>query len=119
VAGTICSTGGSAGDAVPSNRGVCTLNMAPWSGSLKRCGFRWSPDPRHRWHPVLDRALAALAAQDERKARALEMRLFGGLSFDEIGAVLDVSGPTVHRDVRFPTAWLHARLEADAEPPTG
>ena len=66
---------------------------------------------------ALDRALDELAAQDERKAQALELRLFGGLNFDEIGAVLDVSGPTVHRDVRFATAWLHARLQADADPP--
>lgn len=67
---------------------------------------------------ALDRALDALAAEDERKARALELRLFSGLGYDEIGAVLNVSAPTVHRDVRFATAWLHARLQADAKPPT-
>jgi DNA-directed RNA polymerase specialized sigma24 family protein len=46
----------------------------------------------------LDDALNALAAIDPRKAKIVELRFFGGLTFDEIAAVLKVSAKTVTRD---------------------
>lgn len=55
---------------------------------------------------ALDDALEALAALDERKARVVEMRFFGGLSVDEIAAVLGVSDDTVTRDWNFAKTWL-------------
>lgn len=55
---------------------------------------------------ALDEALKELAAFDERKSRIVEMRYFGGLTTDEIGAVLDVSGATIRRDLKFAHAWL-------------
>lgn len=66
------------------------------------------PDPRLI---DLDAALNDLAAQDERKARAVELHFFGGLTYDEIAAVLGVSDSTVRGDVRLAKAWLAARLE--------
>ena len=59
---------------------------------------------------ALDRALEALAAVDERKSRVIEMRFFGGLSHDEIAAVLQVSVATVRRDWSLARAWLHREL---------
>jgi RNA polymerase sigma factor (TIGR02999 family) len=66
------------------------------------------PDPRLL---DLDAALTALAAQDERKARAVEMRYFGDLAYEEIAAVLGVSVSTVRGDLRMAKAWLAARME--------
>ena len=59
---------------------------------------------------ALDEAMEALAVQDPRKARAVELRYFGGLNLEEIAEVTDVSIATVHRDLRMATAWLMARL---------
>jgi len=58
----------------------------------------------------LDAALVELAAFDARKSRILEMHFFGGLSYDDIAAVLDVHVNTVARDLRLAKAWLLARL---------
>ena len=66
------------------------------------------PDPRLL---DLDAALTAFAAQDERKARALEMHFFGGLTYEEIAEALEVSVSTIRGDVRLAKAWLAARLE--------
>lgn len=62
----------------------------------------------------LDRALDALAGFDERKAQAVELHYFGGLTRDEIAAVLGVHVNTVASDLRLAEAWLHRRLAAPA-----
>jgi len=63
---------------------------------------------------ALDEALDALAAVDERKARVVELRHFGGLTEKEIAAVLQVSGETVRRDWRLAKSWLLRRLSEGA-----
>ena len=59
---------------------------------------------------ALDDALTALAGVDERKARGVELRFFGGLTADEIASVLQVSSDTVLRDWTFSKAWLLREL---------
>ena len=59
---------------------------------------------------ALDDALTTLSAIDERKARVIEMRFFGGLTAEETAAVLDVSRETVLRDWRLGRAWLMRQL---------
>jgi RNA polymerase sigma factor (sigma-70 family) len=59
---------------------------------------------------ALDEALQALAARDERKARVLELRYFGGLSVEETAEVLGMSVATVGREARFATAWLRREM---------
>ncbi len=59
---------------------------------------------------ALNRALEELAALDERAARTVEWMYFGGMSRDEIALALDVSVPTVDRDLRFAKAWLNRHL---------
>jgi RNA polymerase sigma factor (TIGR02999 family) len=49
-------------------------------------------------------ALEALGKVDERLVKVVEMRYFAGLSDDEIGAALGLTGRTVRRD------WERARL---------
>ena len=54
----------------------------------------------------LNDALNALAAEDERKSRVVELRFFGGLSVKETAEVLGVCIDTVMRDWRFAKTWL-------------
>jgi len=63
---------------------------------------------------ALHEALQALAAFDERAARAVELHYFGGLSHDELAAALDVSVRTVARDLRAAQAWLRKHLQGSA-----
>jgi RNA polymerase sigma-70 factor (ECF subfamily) len=58
----------------------------------------------------LHEALEKLATFDERKAKALEMRFFGGLTSQEISEALGVSIPTVTREMRLATAWLRKEM---------
>jgi RNA polymerase sigma factor (TIGR02999 family) len=58
----------------------------------------------------VDEALERLALLDERKARIVELKYFGGLQEDEIASVLKVSAITVRRDWRFARAWLYTEL---------
>lgn len=59
---------------------------------------------------ALDEALNRLATVDERQSRIVEMHFFGGLSMDEIAAVLGISGRTVKRDWRIARTWLYGEL---------
>jgi RNA polymerase sigma factor (sigma-70 family) len=59
----------------------------------------------------LDAALNRLAEQDPRKAQVVELRLFGGLQFDEIAKVLELSDSTVRVEMRVAKAWLRSELE--------
>jgi len=58
----------------------------------------------------LDDALRKLEARDARKARAIELLYFGGLSYAEMAAELGVSEATVHTDLKFAKAWLGQKL---------
>jgi RNA polymerase sigma-70 factor (ECF subfamily) len=55
-------------------------------------------------------ALEELATFDERRARVLELRYFGGMTRDEIADGLGVHPRTVANDLRFGLAWLKTRL---------
>ncbi len=59
---------------------------------------------------ALDDALNRLAEVDERKAKVVELRFFGGLSVAETAAVLRVSQDTVLRDWRLSRAWLLSEM---------
>ena len=59
---------------------------------------------------ALDDALKTLESVDERKARVVELRFFGGLSIDETAEVLHVSPNTVMRDWKLAKAWLHREI---------
>lgn len=61
---------------------------------------------------ALDHALTQLAAFDPDCAKIVEMKYFGGLTFDEIADLLGVSERTVQRHWRTARAWLFAHLSA-------
>ncbi len=58
----------------------------------------------------LDRTLKRLAALDERQARLVELRVFGGLTIDEAAEVLEISTATVSREWRHAETWLHKEM---------
>ena len=58
----------------------------------------------------LDDALSRLEELDERQARMVEQRYFGGLSLEEVSRAMHVSLATVKRDLRSARAWLAADL---------
>jgi RNA polymerase sigma factor (TIGR02999 family) len=60
---------------------------------------------------VLDEALTALAAFDERQARIVELKYFGGMTLEETAELLDISPATVKRDWQIARAWLRRQLE--------
>ena len=73
------------------------------------------PDPSR---PVdllaLDEALNGLEKLDPRKARVIELRVFGGMDFADVAQALDISRATLARDFRTARAWLYRALELDA-----
>lgn len=59
---------------------------------------------------ALDEALNELAKFDERKAKIVELKFFGGLSVEEAAEVLGISGITVMREWQKAKAWLYREL---------
>lgn len=59
---------------------------------------------------ALDDALQALSAIDQRKAKVVELRFFGGLSVEETADALGVSADTVMRDWKLAKVWLLREL---------
>jgi len=67
-------------------------------------------DPKSADLVALDDALRALEKLDERQARVVELRFFGGLSLEETAEALGVSLSTVRRDWSRAEAWLYREL---------
>ncbi len=59
----------------------------------------------------LDRAIAALEAQDGELAEVVQLRYFAGLSIDQTAEVLGVSARTVDRNWKVARAFLARELE--------
>ena len=56
-------------------------------------------------------ALSSLAKLDARKGRVVELRLFGGLTNEEVASALGLSSRTVIREWEFAKAWLSRELD--------
>lgn len=59
---------------------------------------------------ALDQALHRLAELDARQAHLVELRVFAGLTVEEIAKVLDCSPATASRDYRHAEAWLRRQM---------
>jgi RNA polymerase sigma factor (TIGR02999 family) len=59
---------------------------------------------------ALDQALVELARIDPRQGQIMELRYFGGLSEQEVAAVLSISRATVTREWHTARAWLYRRM---------
>ncbi|MEZ5364249.1 MAG: ECF-type sigma factor [Bryobacterales bacterium] len=62
---------------------------------------------------AVDEALVELAALDERHAKIVEMRFFGGLTEAQMAEVLEISERTLRREWRICRAWLKQRLNTN------
>jgi RNA polymerase sigma factor (TIGR02999 family) len=62
---------------------------------------------------ALDQALEQLEKTDERLARVVECRFFGGMQEKEIAELLNVSARTIRRDWRKAKLWLARALQEE------
>src|SRR5258707_11578948 len=63
------------------------------------------------WQVVaLHEALTKLSEWDQRQARIVEMRFFGGLSVEENAEALKLSPPTVKSEFQHAKTWLYGEL---------
>ncbi len=60
---------------------------------------------------ALDAALGRLAMLDERQARVVELRFFGGLSVEETATLLTLSPTTIKREWSTARAWLFREIQ--------
>jgi len=74
-------------------------------------GLDFAPE-RDRVIIALDDALNHLAAEDEHKARLVEMRFFIGMTAVEIAECTGVAVHSVRRELRLAQAWLRREIEA-------
>ncbi len=66
---------------------------------------------------ALDDALVSLGKRDPRKVQIVEMRFYGGWTYDEIGQYLGVHPESVRNQWRFAKLWLLREITG-AEPQT-
>ena len=82
------------GDAVPVTlQETMALSTRSCAGHYWRCTTR-----------------CAVGQSRQRKARIIELRYFGGLTYEEIASVSGVAAATVKRDLRLGEAWLRRDL---------
>ncbi len=62
---------------------------------------------------ALEGALAHLARSNERAARVVECRFFGGMTVEDTASVLNLSSATVKRDWMLAKALLFQSMEAN------
>ncbi|MCU1259520.1 MAG: polymerase, sigma-24 subunit, subfamily [Bryobacterales bacterium] len=90
-------------------------------GGVIAISIEWNgphgPAVHESWDRILDLhdALSALAAQDSRSARVIELRFFAGLDNSEIADLLGISTRTLRRDLEFAQAWLYSRIAGARE----
>jgi RNA polymerase sigma-70 factor (ECF subfamily) len=65
----------------------------------------------------LDEALKKLERENPRQARVVELRYFGGLSVEQIGALLQIAPRSVKRDWALARIWLFRELRPGAKNP--
>ncbi|MCS6884481.1 MAG: sigma-70 family RNA polymerase sigma factor [Acidobacteriota bacterium] len=59
---------------------------------------------------ALDSALCALEKLDARQAKIVELKYFGGLTYEEVADVMKISVSTVRRELSTAKAWLFREL---------
>ena len=60
---------------------------------------------------ALEEVLIELATRDVQAVKIIELHFYGGLTFEEIARLLDVSLSTVMREWRFARNWLYRKLK--------
>jgi DNA-directed RNA polymerase specialized sigma24 family protein len=65
---------------------------------------------------ALDEALAALEAEDVRKATLVKLKYFTGLTLEQAAAALEISPATADRDWAYAKAYLYAAIRRREKP---
>ena len=60
---------------------------------------------------LLDEALERLEKNNPRQAKVVELRYFGGLSMEQIGAIIGIAPRSVKRDWALARIWLYEELK--------
>lgn len=104
------------------------IDNARWHRRQKRGGDR-RPVPLEKARLVadeqgdeliaLDAALDRLEREDERLARIVECRFFGGLTIAETAEALEISDSTVKRGWNLARAWLYREMNGAPEEADG
>lgn len=63
----------------------------------------------------LDEALKRLEKRNPRQARVVELRYFGGLSVEQIAALLGIAPRSIKRDWSLARVWLFRELRPGAK----
>jgi RNA polymerase sigma-70 factor, ECF subfamily len=88
-------------------------NAVKRGGGLRAITLTDLPIPEFR-DPLellaLHDALEKLALLDPRAVKIVEMRIFGGLTMEEIASVMAISRRTIQKDWRFALMWLRQEL---------
>ena len=85
-------------------RGTANLTFTEAEHGEQSCAFAML---------ALDEALVAFEKLDPRAAQVLHLTYFGGLSRDDIAEVINISVPTVDRELKFARAWIERMMRAD------
>src|SRR5437016_2787478 len=78
----------------------------PWDATIEFAGDGF----RQLQVLEVDRALQALARENSSLAQIVEMHYFGGMTAEEVAAVVDRSSEAVRHDIRLARAWLRREL---------
>ena len=73
------------------------------------------PASRDRLMIDLDDALRELEERDEKKAKMIEMRFFGGLTAEETSAAIGLPVAEVRRELRLAQAWIEREMTRRAK----
>jgi RNA polymerase sigma-70 factor, ECF subfamily len=65
----------------------------------------------------IDDLLKKLETVNPRQARVVELRYFGGLTFEEIAGLLQLTSRTVKSDWALARIWMLDQLQPGAKPP--
>jgi RNA polymerase sigma-70 factor, ECF subfamily len=67
-------------------------------------------DEKSREMLMLDEALTKLGEIDERKAKIVEYRYFGGFTLEEVAEILEIAPATIERQWRLARSWLKQQM---------
>ena len=81
---------------------------------LKLDAEQFATSPNLEQALVLDDLLNTFAQQDPRAAQVVEMRCFGGLTFEETAKLLDIHPRTAKRDWRIAIAWFNSSFARES-----
>jgi RNA polymerase sigma factor (TIGR02999 family) len=73
--------------------------------------FMDAPIERPAAMVAVEDAIQALEVHDERKAKLIEMRFFGGMTAEESAEVLDLPVEKVRGELRIAQAWLRREMD--------